>query len=88
MQANFQIQHPEIVAYEEARNIYLMNNPELIPFAIGEDNKLQGASPEVQAEVYQYRGEKASQFPMIDLKNDYYWTLTKSRAEGFLTRPC
>jgi hypothetical protein len=84
MRGNFRMQHPEVAQYEEARYIFIADNPELMPYIIGEDNALFGAPLEVQMEVYDYRAEKAELFPLIGLKNDYYWTLDKVGQKAYL----
>jgi hypothetical protein len=84
MQANFRMQHPEVVQYKDARNIFLSQNPELIQYVISDDNKLAGAPPDVQAEVYRYEAAKSLEFPMIQLTNDMYWNLGKSEQRAFL----
>lgn len=75
MRDQFKLNHPEVVLYQEQKDIYYAEHPEILPYVIGEENYLYGAPPEVQFEVYQYRAEKARLFPMISVTQAMYYNL-------------
>lgn len=78
-------QHPELSKYWSWRDSYLAENPQVIPYAIGEDNKLAGVDPGIQALVYQYRADRAKLFPDVFKLQDAYFTLESSAAKkGYL----
>lgn len=84
MQAQFRLQHPEVVDYQQDKYIFMAQHPDLVPYLLGEENDLRNADPETQLEVIQYRAAKAIEFPRIDLVNDTYWTLGKAEQRVFL----
>ena len=66
-------QHPEYEAYEIWRNAFLAQHPDVIPFAIGESNKVYYARPEVQQYYYQYMAERDQMYPNImQTQTDYF----------------
>jgi hypothetical protein len=67
--------HPEIEAYNTFRDQYLAQHPDIIPYVIGADNKLAGASPDIQALVYQYRSQQERTFPDAYALQDQYYAL-------------
>lgn len=84
MRDQFAAQHPEIGKYQDRESIFLAQHPELIPYVIGEDNRMAGAPAEVQAEVYRYWGERAQKFPGISSTQDRYYSLSKPERKAFL----
>lgn len=82
MQDQYRQMHPEINEYESWRTGYLADHPEIIPYAIGEDNKVQGAKPEIQALYYQYLAGRDRQFPgVMEMQSAYY---DNDKPKGFL----
>lgn len=78
-------QHPELSKYWSWRDSYLAEHPQVIPYAIGEDNKLAGVDPGIQALVYQYRADRSKLFPDVFDLQDAYFTLGSSAAKkGYL----
>jgi hypothetical protein len=76
---NYVAKHPEIEQYNRWRNSYLANNPDVIPYAIGEQNRVYGAKPEVQALYYQYQMQRDQRFPQVFQLQDAYFKLPDSR---------
>lgn len=75
-------QYPQILEYQQWHDSFLATHPEIIPYAIGEDNKLAGVDPQIAAMVYQYRAERGRLFPGIfALQNAYYDLAKSSRAK-------
>ena len=73
---------PEMVSYEAWKNEYLANYPQIIPYAIGKDNRLAGASADVQALVYQFRALKLRQFPQLDNIMDEYYAIPEEQPDA------
>jgi hypothetical protein len=84
MRDNFKLQHPEMVAYQDARYMFMAEHPELVPYMIGEDSFMAGASPEVQFEVIDYYAERATYFPGVKWTEAVYYTLGKGEQRTFL----
>jgi hypothetical protein len=74
-------QHPELDEYNQWKNAYFAQHPEIIQYAIGEDNKVAGQKPEIQAKYYQFQAYRDSQFPGIFDKQDEYFSLPEKSAE-------
>jgi hypothetical protein len=79
---NYAAKHPEIEQYNRWRNTYLAQHPEIIPHAIGEQNRVHGAKPEVQALYYQYQMQRDQRFPGVFSLQDAYFKLPDSRQKA------
>jgi len=82
LQNQYRKMNPEINEYETWRTQYLADNPAIIPYSIGEDNKVAGAKPEIQAQYYQYLAQREQQFPSVmDVQSAYY---DNNKPKGFI----
>lgn len=84
MQSQFKAAHPEVQAYLEAKYTFGAANPELIPYIISDDNRLSGADPWTQEEVFQFYAEKSDLFPLISITQDRYYSLSGMEQKKFL----
>jgi hypothetical protein len=67
--------HPEIDAYYKFRNAYFAANPEIIPYATGEESAVAGAKPEIQQLYYVFMSSRDQQFPGVMQLQDQYYNL-------------
>ena len=74
-------QYPVLDEYEMWKNGYLAEHPEIIPYVTGEDNKVAGAKPEIQARYYQFQNYRDRYFPDIFTKQDEYFTIPEDSGE-------
>ncbi len=86
MRDEFKRNHPEYYQYQDAKAIFLMQHPDLLPYIISEDSYLAGASPEVLQEYYFYLAERAMYFPMIKATQNQYYSLPKNERRAFLAQ--
>ncbi len=70
--------------YSLWQNAYLAEHPAIIPYVIGEENKLQGLPLDIQTYVFRYRAERDARFPSIFDTQDKYFTLNKNERKAFL----
>jgi hypothetical protein len=75
--------HPEIDQYNQFKNAYFAAHPDIIPYAIGEENKVYNANPQVQALYYQYQAQRDRLFPNVFQLQDQYFKLPVSDRKGF-----
>ncbi len=83
---SFRQNNPQYYAYQDAKALFLMQHPELLPYIIDEDSYLSGAPPEVLHEYYFYLAEKAMYFPMIGATQSQYYSLPKGERRAFLAQ--
>ncbi len=76
-------QFPQLARYWEWADAQRAAHPEIIPYTIGEDNRVAEATPEIQALYYQYRATKAQYFPGIDNLQSKYFGLDTKKREAF-----
>src|SRR5574340_524255 len=73
MPEEYRADNEQVDEYNRWRNKYFAEHPEVIPYLIGEDNKLYGLPQDIQAYVYQYRALRDEMFPNIfKLQNQYF----------------
>ncbi len=75
---------PQIGEYDRWKNNYFAQHPEVIPYAIGEQNKVARATPEIQALYYQYQASVDNSFPDIYAVQDAYFAARDRR--GYLAQ--
>jgi len=78
--------HPEIDQYNQFKNAYFAAHPDIIPYAIGEENKVYNANPQVQALYYQYQAQRDRQFPNVFQLQDQYYQIDPSQRKAFRTQ--
>lgn len=69
--------------YTRWQNKKLAENPAIIPYVIGEENKLYGLPQEIQAYVYAYRAQRDELFPNIFEIQNRYFELPPSQRRAF-----
>jgi len=84
MQDQFRQNNPMLTEYQEWRDMFIAENPDLIPYMIGEESRLSGVPEEILTQVYAYKGEKAQYFPKIGLTQDKYYSLTGAARKAYL----
>lgn len=84
MRAKFLRNSPELREYWEWRDGFIADNPDLIPYLTGEESRLAGVSPEIQQQVYAYKGEKAKYFPGIGETQNRYYELQGAERKAYL----
>lgn len=70
--------------YYRWKDDYLANNPALIPYLIGDDNKVAGVDADIQALYYQYKSTMNRQFPNVYALQDHYYALPSNQRAAFL----
>jgi GGDEF domain-containing protein len=65
------------------QNKYLAENPEIIPYVIGENNRLAGLPAEIQQYVYMYRAMRDELFPDIFQLQERYFALPQQQRRAF-----
>jgi hypothetical protein len=75
--------HPEIDQYNQFKNAYFAAHPDIIPYAIGEENKVYNANPQVQALYYQYQAQRDRLFPNVFQLQDQYYALPTTERKAF-----
>ena len=65
------------------QNKYLAENPEIIPYVIGEENNLYGLPADIQQYVYMYRAARDERFPDIFQIQDRYFSLPVGQRRAF-----
>lgn len=76
----FEARYPQIEAYDRWKNAYFAEHPEVIPYAIGDQNKVAKASPEIQALYYQYQAAIDSRYGDIYGLQDAYFAAPNRKA--------
>jgi hypothetical protein len=78
---------PQLDKFNQWKNAQLAAQPELIPFVIGTDAKVAGASPEIQALYYQFQSAREQQFPgVFELQDAYFRLVNTKDKDAFLTQ--
>jgi hypothetical protein len=83
----FRAQYPVLQGWETWRQQYFAQHPEIVPYAISEDNKVYGARADVQALYYQYQAQREQQFPGVYDRQEQYFAITDpNEAKYYLAR--
>lgn len=81
--SEFLTKFPVITDYWRWKDQQLADNPDLIPYVVGDESALAGVDPKIQQLVYRYRAEKERLFPGVyELQNEYY-DLPKAQRKSF-----
>jgi hypothetical protein len=79
-------QTPKYKEYQNWRDNYLANNPQIIPYVTSEKSTLYGLPADVQAEVYQYRAGRQQFGDVLDTQEKYYAIENKKERSAFLRK--
>jgi hypothetical protein len=83
----FRQQYPILGEYEQWKNTYKAQHPEVIPFTTSEKNEMYGVPTGIQAVVYKYKADRDKQFPNIfKTQADYFMIKDKALRSVFLKK--